>query len=263
FKTWTLFAGHDMLAVTTSAPDFTDDIALEVGVQAADQTRRRVPSLGQVAIVDAHNSISDDAVSVMSGDPEAAMFADSISEAAARTVDMPQTSIEAGVCQIVPEGVTKKDGLGPGGITALVLKQANNTTAFVSVDGNNAEPGFREEMVSMLRRQGVDSAELLTTDTHVVNAISLSSRGYPPVGKAKKQEVLQAIAEAVGCARSKLGEVSLGLGFGAVRGIRTFGEKGFDTLTGDIVEAAGIAKRTGLRTALICYILSLVTMLLF
>ena len=54
FKVWTLFAGRDVLAISTSAPLDTDDIALEVGRDAADLSRERVPELRSVAIVDAH-----------------------------------------------------------------------------------------------------------------------------------------------------------------------------------------------------------------
>ena len=39
----------------------------------------------------------------------------------------------------------------------------------------------------------------------------------------------------------------VGLGFGKASNLRTYGEKGFDTLTQDVAEAAGIAKRVGLR----------------
>ena len=42
FKVWSFFAGDDVLAITTSAPEFTDDIALEVGRAAAQKARENV-----------------------------------------------------------------------------------------------------------------------------------------------------------------------------------------------------------------------------
>ncbi|MBE0527511.1 MAG: DUF2070 family protein, partial [Candidatus Thorarchaeota archaeon] len=88
---------------------------------------------------------------------------------------------------------------------------------------------------------------ITTTDTHVVNAISLSSKGYPPVGRNKPVETLEHIGIAATKAREKVKPVLAGMGFGRVENIRTFGEKGFDTLTQDVAEASGIAKRIGMR----------------
>ena len=55
------------------------------------------------------------------------------------------------------------------------------------------EPGFREEIFASLSNSGIDNAEVVTTDTHLVNAISLSSKGYPPVGRIKSEETKKAI----------------------------------------------------------------------
>ncbi|MFW9846433.1 MAG: DUF2070 family protein, partial [Candidatus Thorarchaeota archaeon] len=127
----------------------------------------------------------------------------------------------------------------------------------ISVDGNNMEPGFREEAIRILKTQGFNDAEVLTTDTHVVNAISLSSRGYPPVGMNKPQETLEAIIIAANKARETVSLVKMGLGFGDVKGLCTFGERGFDVLTQDIAEAAGIAKKVGIRAGSLMFLLTL------
>ncbi|NIV68134.1 DUF2070 family protein, partial [Candidatus Bathyarchaeota archaeon] len=58
----------------TSAPEFTDDISLDVGYDAANMIRERLPQVGGVAVVDAHNCIDDKAVSVVQGDPEASEY---------------------------------------------------------------------------------------------------------------------------------------------------------------------------------------------
>ncbi|MHA2192219.1 MAG: DUF2070 family protein, partial [Candidatus Thorarchaeota archaeon] len=127
----------------------------------------------------------------------------------------------------------------------------------LSLDGNNMEPGFREEAIRILKTQGFDDAEVLTTDTHVVNAISLSSRGYPPIGQNKPQEVMEAIIIAANKAREKVSPVRMGLGFGEVKELCTFGERGFDILTQDIAEAARIAKRVGIRVGAASFLIAL------
>ena len=119
-------------------------------------------------------------------------------------------------------------------------------------------PGFREEVIGILKAQGFDNAEVVTTDTHVVNAISLSSRGYPPVGKFKPDETVEHILIACERAREQLKEVRVGLGFGQAKGLRTVGEKGFDVLTQDVAEAAGIAKRSGIMAGAGAFIASII-----
>ena len=48
-------------------------------------------------------------------------------------------------------------------------------------------------------------------------------------------------------ARERIQPVKVGLGFGKANNLRTFGERGFDILTQNIAEAAGIAKKVGIR----------------
>lgn len=254
FKVWTLFVGPDVLTISTSAPDFTDDIALEVGYDTANMIRKQTPEIEGISIVDAHNCINDDAVSVMRGDPEASEYVGTVSAAVFTTLNEKRSQLEMGIYTVYPDNISRKEGIGPGGVSVVVLRTEEQEMALVSVDGNNVNPGFREEAISLLKNQGFDSAEITTTDTHVVNAISLSSKGYPPVGRNKPEDTLEYIGIAATKAREIVRPVSVGLGFGKVENIRTFGEKGFDTLTQDVAEAAGIAKRIGLRLGPIAFI---------
>jgi putative membrane protein len=247
FKVWTLFAGEDVLAITTSAPEFTDDVALDVGYDAANMVRQRLPEIKGVAIVDAHNCINDHAVSVVQGDPEASEYVGAVSGAVFSTLNESRGIAEMGIYQVFPKDIIPREGIGPGGITALSLRQGEQQFVLVSVDGNNMEPGFREMVISTLKAQGYDDAEVVTTDTHIVNAISLSSKGYPPVGRNKPDETMEHILVASLKAREKTQPVQVGLGFGKLSDIHTLGERGFDILTQDIAEAAGIARRVGIR----------------
>ena len=263
FKVWTIFAGNDVLTITTSAPDFTDDVSLDVGYDTAKMVRKLVPDIGGVAIADAHNCINDDAISVNKGDPEASEFVGVVSEAVFSTKNGRKMSVEMGIQTVYPENIEPREGIGPGGITVIVLKTDEQEMALVAIDGNNVEPGFRERAVSILKAQGFDNAEITTTDTHVVNAISLSSRGYPPVGRNKPDEILENIGIAAEKARESLTRVTMGFGFGKVKNLRTFGEKGFDILTQDVAEAAGIAKRTGTRIGGVAFLILIFASFLF
>ncbi len=257
FKVWSFFVGQDVLAISTSAPEFTDDIALEVGREAAQAARDSLSDVRYVALADAHNCIDDDAVSVMPGDPEATLYVQAIRDAITSTATQPHEEFQVGIHQVIPEGISSKEGIGPGGIVSLVMKTREKISAMISVDGNNVEPGYREIVQAKLLNEGFDTAEITTTDTHVVNAISLSSKGYPPVGKIKSDLVLDAILKSAIQAKGNLVPARAGLGFGEAKEIRTFGEKGFDTLTQDVAEAYQIAKKKGAVAGGIAFIASL------
>ena len=247
FKVWTLFAGENVLTITTSAPEFTDDVALEVGYDAANMVKQRLPTIKRVAIVDAHNCINDHAVSVVQGDPEAGEYVGAISGAVFSSLNESRYVVKMGMYQVYPKDISPKEGMGPGGITAISLTNGDRQFALISVDGNNMEPGFREKTISALKTQGYEDAEVVTSDTHVVNAISLSSKGYPPVGRNKPDETMEHILIASVKAREKMQTVQVGLGFGKIADLRTLGERGFDVLTQNITEAARIAERVGIR----------------
>ncbi len=262
FKVWTLFVNDNALCITTSAPQFTDDISLSVGMDAAEMVRSRLPSINQVSTVDAHNCIDDEAVSVMKEDPEADDYVGAVSSAAFSTFNEPHHEVSAGIYRVTPDNIDLKDGLGPGGIVALVLRVGETESALLFIDGNNMEPGYRERAIGIIKEQGFDKVELTTTDTHVVNAISLSSSGYPPIGRHKPDDILESIITATTKARERLRPVEVGMAFGQAKNLRVFGEKAFDILTQDIVEAARIAKRVGLGAAGLTFLLSAVTVLL-
>lgn len=263
FKVWSIFVGNDVLNITTSAPEFTDDIALQVGRDTADMIRSRVPDIDGVVMIDAHNCIGNDAESIMPGDDEASEYVGTVSSAVFAQSEFPRERFQIGLAQVGVEGVGQKEGIGPGGITVLAIKTESRLIALVSIDGNNMQPGYREEIIKALIDQGYTAAEVLTTDTHVVNAISLSSKGYPPVGKYEPLKIKETIVIAGEQAMKQMVPASMGLGFGEANGLRTFGEKGFDTLTKDIVEAAKIAKRTGLGVTGSVFLLSFLLSFMF
>ena len=258
FKVWALYADSDAMLISTSAPEYTDDIALEVGLEAIAKIKSENPALENIAIADAHNCINDDAVSVMPGDDDASLYVESLATSVNQSIIEKKSSFSIGIAHIAPEGISEKDGMGPGGVTALVIEKQSEKTCFVVVDGNNVEPGFRELVIDEIKKIGLNQGDILTTDTHLVNAISLSSKGYPPVGRHCPEKTLEAIKQTILLADKNLKPMSVGFGFGQVQDLPTFGEKGFDTLTQDIVEAARIAKRVGIASTGTAFLISLI-----
>jgi putative membrane protein len=80
-----------------------------------------------------------------------------------------------------------EDGIGPLGVRVAILEVGGHRTAYVLVDGNNMEPGLRGKLVDAIT--GVDHAEVMTTDTHIVNTVEADNQ----VGAAIDDDELVAI----------------------------------------------------------------------
>ena len=106
-------------------------------------------------------------------------------------------SVRIGFSRIVPAYVGIAEGMGVGGISCIAIEIAGKKYAIISADANNALPWVREEVLKIAKEYGLEDAELCTTDTHVVNGISLGGRGYKPLGEAIEPEVLRSMVERI------------------------------------------------------------------
>jgi putative membrane protein len=168
----------------TLAPKTTEDLPQQLGCIVREEAEKL--GLECSVVVNAHNSI-DDTIDV-----EASL--DTLREVASnclkKAVSLPSYAFEVGASTIFPEEFGLKDGMGPGGITAIVVNVAEQKTAYVVIDGNNMISGLREEILSALKATGFHECEVFTTDTHAVSAVVLGRRGYYPVGEAMNHETL-------------------------------------------------------------------------
>ena len=85
----------------------------------------------------------------------------------------------------------------------------------------------------------------------------MSSRGYPPVGSQKPDDVIDAIVASAIKVLDEVRPVTLGITSRIVTDLCTFGERGFDTLTQNIAEAADIAKKIGLGAGGLAFLFSI------
>jgi putative membrane protein len=89
-----------------------------------------------------------------------------------------------GVARNVPRLFTLKDGFGPGGIVVFGIETDGQRFAYITIDGNNMIRGLREHILATAREVGFEDAEVMTTDTHMVNGIVSAPLGYHTVGEA-------------------------------------------------------------------------------
>jgi putative membrane protein len=129
---------------------------------------------------------------------------------------------------------TLKDGIGPGGLSAMVVKTGSDTVSYITIDGNNMEQGLRDQILQSIRDAGVSDAEVMTTDTHLVTGLVRSPLGYYPVGAALPTAsfVIQ-ITQTVQKAMNNLEESSAGFSKFSLQ-LQVLGSETFQSITGFI-----------------------------
>jgi putative membrane protein len=166
------------------APKTTEDLPQELGLFVRKEAERL--GLTCCVIVNAHNSIDGTINS-----QEALEALKTVATACLKkAVSLKRLPFEVGATTVVPKEFGLSEGMGPSGITTLVVKVGEHKTAYVVIDGNNMVTGLRERILSALRSVGIDEGEVFTTDTHSVNALVLTERGYHPVGEVMNHETL-------------------------------------------------------------------------
>jgi putative membrane protein len=167
--------GDGALLVATYAPSFADDIDYSVGLSAAAEARAH--GLDEAMLVDAHNSNNGlegpDLGHVVPGSQRSFDLIEAVGEVADDLARAPREPLSLGVAWDETPW-TPAEGIGPLGVRVAVFAAGEETTAYVLIDGNNMEPGLREAIVGRL--DAVDTAEVMTSDTHVVNTLESTNQ---------------------------------------------------------------------------------------
>jgi putative membrane protein len=214
-----LFGDLAILCLTL-APETTEDFPKEIGDFILELAQKL--GLAHVVIINAHNSID--------GPFDISHSINDLKDASAAALEKASkqrpSTYEVGAARILPGGLRAEDGMGPGGICALLVRLRNQTYAYVIIDGNNMVSGMRERILAALERLGVDDGEILTTDTHIVNATVMTERGYHPLGEAiSQQHLLRYIEQAVKEALSKMTPARASWRCGEVSDVNMIGEQ--------------------------------------
>jgi putative membrane protein len=176
--------GDCVILTFTLAPKTMEDLPLDLNESIVEQAKEK--GLSCVLPIDAHNSIQ--------GPFKPQTILPEIEEVTAdalnKSLSYKQTKLSVGAAKIIPTKFSLEDGIGPGGITAIVTRVDNKTACYVTIDGNNMVTGLREKILTSLREIGMDAGEILTTDTHMVNAIVMTERGYHPIGEKTDNTLL-------------------------------------------------------------------------
>jgi putative membrane protein len=173
------------LLALTVAPDTTEDLPQELGFLAIKEAEKE--GLASAVVINAHNSIKGSRVNF---EETLTPLKSVVAESVERTASAKRFRLKIGAAKVVPTEFTLEDGMGLGGISVIVAESGKQTAAYVTIDGNNMVSGLRERILETLKEVGIDDGEVLTTDTHAVNAVVLNHRGYHPVGEVMNHEKL-------------------------------------------------------------------------
>jgi putative membrane protein len=217
--------GKSALISFTLAPKTIEDLPQELGVYVGKEAGKR--GLGLCAVVNAHNSIDGTA------DMEESLgsLEDVAIKCLDKAVSLKQLPFEVGAAAQFPKSFSLEDGMGPGGITVVIVKTGEQRAAYVVLDGNNIVTGLRERVLSELRSIGVDDGEVLTTDTHAVSALISGGHGYHPIGEAMdNKRLIDCIKETTLSAMAKLEKAEASCRSVTVPNVKVIGARQLEAL---------------------------------
>jgi putative membrane protein len=236
----------------TTAPYDTEDIDFEVG----ELLRKSASFLFKgLAVVDAHNSLGQ--TTVMSRD-KLNDLAQSAKQAMGSANAARLRSASVGVGHTMLREVSLKEGMGPGGIAVFWIKVGSESYAYVVFDSNNMASGLRERILTTLREMGAADAEVMTSDTHMVNGITSTRLGYYPIGGATDPEVVvSSVRKAADEAIKNVEPVEASLNCSEVQ-VKTLGLSSLSQLTGFVLRTARLTFATLFPLILVIAIASLI-----
>jgi putative membrane protein len=218
--------GNTAFLSFTLAPKTTEDLPQELGRIVREEAEKC--GLDCAVVVNAHNSIDGTETMEESLDALRAVASNCLKKA----VSLPSKPFEVGAATVFPKEFSLQDGMGSGGITAVVVKVGKQKSVYVVIDGNNMISGLREKILSALASSGFDESEVFTTDTHAVSAVVLGRRGYHPVGEVMNHELLIGyITEAAKAAVAKLETCKAGCKRLVVPKVRVIGQARLESLS--------------------------------
>ena len=189
--------GDAAFVVTTYAPGCADDVDYAVGLSAMAEARNG--EFEDVLLVDAHNSNDgldgEDLGHVVPGSKRSFDMINGAGSLSAVLGDAERGPLRCGVAWAETPWEPKQ-GIGPLGIRVCVFEVGGTRTAYVLVDGNNMEPGLRGRILEAVA--SVDSVEVMTSDTHIVNTMEAENQGGDAIrGEEISEHITRLVDEAV------------------------------------------------------------------
>jgi putative membrane protein len=145
-------------------------------------------------------------------------------------------------------------GFGDLGIQVIVIDVDGQRTAYILIDGNNMAEGTREVLLEEIHHL-VDDAEIMTTDSHVVNTIT----GKNPVGmNVPVAEFTPYIIRALNAALENLSPAEAAAGTAQCEHIVVFGSNRISELASTVNAMLVFVAPLSLAMLLLAFLLSII-----
>jgi putative membrane protein len=242
--------GDSVLLVTSRSPQRTEDLDFSIGMTIMAEGHRWFP---HVAVVDAHNCMTDLSSPVLLATLTATEYQQASLEAMDRCRTTPLYPFRIGVSHhALP--FSRVQGFGDLGVQVLVIEADGQRTAYILIDGNNMAGGLREVLLEQVHKV-VDYAEVMTTDSHVVNTIT----GKNPVGMhVGAPEFLPHVMQALQAALDNLAPAEVAGTTAHCEHIVVFGSNRISQLASTVNAMLVFVAPLSLAMLLLAFLLSLV-----
>jgi len=207
------------------APKTTEDLPRELGSIVQEKAEKL--GIKECICVNAHNSLNG-----MVNLERALEALESAAEVCLqKAASLEKKPFRVGAATVKPKEFSLSDGMGHGGITVIAVEIGEQRTAYVVFDGNNMVSGLREKILAALKAIGFHDGEVLTTDTHSVNAVTLNARGYHPIGEVMSHErLIEYVSEAARIAVAGLNPAKVGYLHLNVSNVKVIGKEALEKL---------------------------------
>ncbi|MFY9638146.1 MAG: DUF2070 family protein, partial [Methanobacterium sp.] len=129
--------------------------------------------------------------------------------------------------------------VGESGVKSMIVEVDNQKTGYILLDSNNMVIGFRERIINQLKKLGLDEAEIMTSDTHYVNALS---GGHNPVGKKSQDIIFEKIITCTENAIKDLEDVTVACDVSKIEDLKTLGPTHATELVTTISSIVAVSK---------------------
>ncbi len=207
---------NNLVLLATMAPVGFDDMDFGVGLALINLAKART-SAENVILVECHNAFEGEGGRILPGNKEVFELMDAVEQL---EKSGEQNKIRVGCANDPMDDVSKEEGVGESGVKVMIVEVDNQKTGYILLDSNNMVIGFRERIIKHLKDLGLDEAEIMTSDTHFVNALA---GGHNPVGGKSQDLILENVIKCTENAMKDLEDVSVACEVSMIKDLKTLG----------------------------------------
>lgn len=255
--------GDLTLIVATRSPLPMDDITLGVGLLTTQIIEKE--GVKKAFFVDAHNCIGETFEDVFIGSKAAEELILAAQKSAKQLLNLPMRPLRLGIAKGRNINIPLEKGLGSDGISVLFMEIGGEYYAYVVFDSNNLDLGLREQIIDRLKREfKIKDVEVMTTDTHEVNAVSTGKGGYVPLGRGiNREELISYVISLARKAEKNMEPVKVGSKIIEISKLKVMGEHQVSVLTSAVPIGYSVAKNAAIATFVPTIVASILLSLLF